>query len=262
MRKTVSSNNMNIPLVSYIIPAYQAESFIYYNLKLFSRYCSDSDVNSEIIIVNDGSADRTDEKIKQFIKENNDTLQIKYINLQKNSGKGTAIKKGFEAAEGKYIVFIDCDLPYSFKSIKEVADCLIKKDADFCVADRMHNDSTYLMRSELIHFIYVRHTAGRLFNWFVNLFAALNMEDTQAGLKGFDRATAELIFKKMTIKGFTFDVDLLTCAKIHNKKILSVPVEHIYESEMSTVNFVKHTFIMLIDLFQIFFKRVSGYYKK
>jgi dolichyl-phosphate beta-glucosyltransferase len=258
----MSAENGNKALVSYIIPAYQAESFIYDKLKLFLKYCSASDNNTEVIVVNDGSSDGTDREIKRFIRENNDDLRIKYVNLHNNSGKGGAVKKGFEAAEGKYIVFTDCDLPYSFNSIKKVEDCLINKDAAFCIADRMHNDSTYLMRSELIHFIYVRHTAGRLFNWFVNVFSALNLEDTQAGLKGFDRATAEIIFKKMTIEDFTFDVDLLTCAKIHNKKILSIPVDHIYESEMSTVNFIKHTFIMFIDLFRILFKRVSGYYTK
>ena len=253
---------MHRPLVSYIIPVYQAESFIYDNLKLFLKYCADSAISSEIIVVNDGSTDRTKEIIELCLKENNDTLQIKYINLQKNVGKGLAIRKGFEVTEGQYIVFTDSDLQYSFKSIKNVVDCLIAKEADFVIANRMHNDSTYLMKSGLIHLIYVRHTAGRFFNWLVNLFTRLNIKDTQAGLKGFDRATAEIIFKKKFISGFSFDIDLLMCAKMHNKNIISIPIEHIYLSEMSTVNFLKHTFLMTIDMLRISLKCVTGYYTR
>lgn len=254
------------PLISYILPTYQAESFIYENLKLFSEYCAKSGYNSELIVVNDGSSDRTNEMIEAFLKEEkkgNPSIKIKYINLPKNRGKGYAVKKGVEVAEGQYIIFTDCDLQYSFENIKSIVDNLVdKKMNNVVIASRMHRESIYKIKARNIRWIYVRHTAGRIYNLLINLFTRLNIEDTQAGLKGFDRETAKLIFKKMTINGFCFDVDILACAKANKKKILTIPIEFNYTHEMSTINFVKQTFIMTFDLFRIFFKQITGYYTK
>ncbi|GAB4534034.1 MAG: hypothetical protein Fur0020_00310 [Thermodesulfovibrionia bacterium] len=96
----------------------------------------------------------------------------------------------------------------------------------------------------------------------MNLFTNLHIEDTQAGLKGFDRETAKLLFSKMTVKGFCFDVEILTCAKENKKEIVVIPVEHNYDSEMSTVSFLKHGAKMLFDLMRIFSKRITGYYRR
>lgn len=251
------------PLISYIIPVYQAESFIYNNLDLFMKFCSDSNpIHSEIIIVNDGSRDKTHETIEDYISKNKHPVPIRYINLPRNVGKGLALKKAVESAHGRYLIFTDCDLPYSFKDIKLMAHNLINNGANVVIASRMHRDSIYKIRSSNLSYIYVRHTAGRLFNKIVNLFTDLNIEDTQAGLKGFDRETAILLFSKMTVKGFCFDVDILTCAKENKKKITIIPVEHNYDSEMSTISFLKHGTKMLFDLIRIFSKRITGYYRK
>lgn len=250
------------PFISYIIPVYQGESFIYDNLNRFSKYCTESNLNSEIIVVNDGSTDKTNEVIEAYLKDIKDNSLIKYVNLKKNGGKGLAIKKGLEAAEGRYIVFTDADLQYSFKNISDLVSTLIKGNANVVLANRMHKDSIYEIKSENLMYIYVRHTAGRVYNWLINLFTRLNIEDTQAGLKGFDRDTAEFVFKKMTVSGFAFDVDILACAKENNKKISSVPIKYNYDSEMSTINFIKQTFIMFFDLLRIFLKRITRYYRK
>jgi glycosyltransferase involved in cell wall biosynthesis len=249
------------PFISYIIPVYQAESFIYDTLTRFSKYCNDSGYKSEIIVVNDGSTDKTDEVIKIYLKENSNNL-IKYIRQPQNRGKGLAIKKGVEVAEGQYIIFTDCDLQYSFKNISDVVNNLLNNSANVVIASRMHKDSIYKIRSANLSWIYIRHTAGRIYNKLINLFTHLHIEDTQAGLKGFDRDTAKLIFKKMTINGFSFDVDILTCAKENKKKIHTIPVEFNYEHEMSTINFIRQTFIMTFDLLRVFLKRITGYYRR
>lgn len=251
----------NKPLISYILPAYQAESFIRDTLVRFSKYCADSGLISEIILVNDGSSDGTDEIIKKYLEVNRNSL-IKYINQGHNQGKGSAIKKGVEEAAGQYIVFTDCDLQYSFENINDVVHALLSNNTNIVIASRMHKDSIYKIRSTNLSWIYVRHTSGRIYNWLINLFTHLNIEDTQAGLKGFDRDTAKLIFKKMTIKGFGFDVDVLACAKENRKKITTIPVEFNYEHEMSTINFIRQTCIMTLDLLRVFFKQITGRYKK
>ncbi|MBI5056281.1 MAG: glycosyltransferase [Nitrospirae bacterium] len=252
----------NKQLISFILPAYHAQSFIYNNLNLFSKYCTEADFKSEIIVVNDGSTDKTNEAIQSFLKDKKNGTLIKYINLPENRGKGFAIKKGFELSEGQYIVFTDCDLPYSFKNIDDVVKKLVNKEANVVIACRMHRNSVYKIRSENLSYIYIRHTSGRIYNWLINFFTRVNIEDTQAGLKGFDRETAELVFSKLSIDGFSFDIELLVCSKENEKKISSVPIEFNYESEMSTISFVKQTFFMTSGLMKVFFKRMSGYYKK
>lgn len=251
---------MNIkPIISYILPVYQAESFISDTIVRFSKYCAESGLHSEIILVNDGSTDRTDEIIKKHLQGNKDNF-IKYINQKQNSGKGLAIKKGISVASGKYIVFTDCDLQYSFKNIRDVVDTLLNNDVNVVIASRMHKESVYTIKSSNLSWIYIRHTSGRIYNRLINLLTGLKIEDTQAGLKGFDKDTALMIFEKMTIKGFGFDVDVLACAKENKKRISTVPVEFNYGHEMSTVNFVRQTFIMTLDLLRVFFKQMTGFY--
>ncbi|RPI77464.1 MAG: glycosyltransferase [Desulfobacteraceae bacterium] len=257
-------NSETNPFVSYIIPAYQAESFLYNNLKAFHQFCVDAKQASEIIIINDGSTDKTNQTIEAYLKDHRNGFPVKhyYIDLKKNGGKGQAIKKGIAVAKGQFIIFTDCDLPYSFKNITDITHALVHKQANVAIADRMHADSVFMMKSGNLSYIYIRHTAGRVFNFFVKLFSGLKMEDTQAGLKGFDKETAEKIFDKMTIPGFSFDIDILVCAKALNKTILTVPIEFNYVTEMSTVSFIKHTFLALCDLIRICNKRVMGYYRK
>ena len=252
----------NKPLVSFIIPVFNAESFIYNNLKQFSNYCLNSNFNSEIIVVNDGSNDKTDEIINDYLVENKNDNLIKYINLTENVGKGSAIKKGIFATKGQFIVFTDCDLPYSFHNIDNVVDKLTNGLANVIIANRMHKDSHYVIKSGNLSYIYIRHTSGRVYNFLIRLLCDLDIADTQAGLKGFDRESAELIFSKMTISGFSFDIDILVCAKVHKKTIHTIPIHFNYETEMSTVNFVKQTFIMTTDLMRIFIKRINGGYRR
>ncbi|GAB4534030.1 MAG: hypothetical protein Fur0020_00300 [Thermodesulfovibrionia bacterium] len=142
------------PLLSYIIPVYQAESFIYNNLDLLVGFCSDSNpIRSEIIVVNDGSTDKTHEIIEDYINKNKTSVPIRYINLSRNVGKGLAIKKAVESAHGKYLIFTDCDLPYSFKDIKEVGYNLVHNGANVVIASRMHHDSIYKIRSSNLSYI-------------------------------------------------------------------------------------------------------------
>jgi dolichyl-phosphate beta-glucosyltransferase len=252
----------NMPTVSYIIPTYQAESVIYNSLKLLSDYCNNSKVRSEIIIVNDGSTDRTHEIIEAYLKENGIGSHLMYINLKKNVGKGAAIKRGIEVAKGQYIVFTDCDLPYSFNNIDNVVTQLINNKANVVVANRMHEDSLVLMTARNKHFANIRSAAGRFYSMLVNLLFNLDLDDTQAGLKGFDRDTAELIFNKMTISRFSFDVDILVCAKEHGKIIASIPIDCRHETGMNTITFVKQVFEMTFDLLRIFMKYIFGIYRK
>ena len=249
-------------MVSLILPIYQAEAFLRTNLERLAQYVADTPSIQEIILVNDGSQDDTHEIIEQFLAQSPSTDRFQYILLKQNRGKGTAIKEGVRLAKGQFLIFTDCDLPYAFENIDNVIAHLVNQKAHFVVGNRMHPDSTYHIRPQNLSYIYIRHTGGRFYNWMINQITRLNLADTQAGLKGFDRETATLCFDKMTINGFAFDVDLLVCAQANNRQILSVPLTFYYESEMGMGNFVKNTLLMSLSLFCIVFKKWTGFYLK
>ena len=98
-------SNVNLSL---LVPVYNAEKFIIKNLKKLQKTAEKIEKNFEIIIVNDGSNDSTYKKLKQFKKNK----KLKIFDRPQNFGKGSAIKYGGRKANGKYLIFIDCDLPY------------------------------------------------------------------------------------------------------------------------------------------------------
>jgi len=246
--------------VSLIIPIYQAEEFIEQNITRLVAYCAQTPQINDLILVNDGSTDRTHDIIEASLK--NHDQNINYIHLKNNVGKGAAVKAGIAAAQGDHAIFTDCDLPYAFSNVDQAITQLIDHQAQMIIGSRMHPDSLYHIRPQNLSYIYIRHTSGRLFNKMVKIITGLPLEDTQASLKGFDRETAELCLKKMTTTGFAFDIDLLVCAHQNKRRIVQIPLEFNYESEMSTMSFFKHAVFMSFVLLRIFFKRMTHYYTR
>lgn len=249
------------PSVSLIIPTYQAESFINQSIERLEAYAQNTPIIREIILVDDGSKDHTSPLINKYLTTHANT-PLKLITLNQNAGKGAAIQKGVQTASGHFILFTDCDLPYSFSDINTLIHTLTTTKADVAIGSRMHPDSVYHIRSHNLSYIYIRHTSGRLFNFLINLFTRLHMADTQAGLKGFTQQAAKRCFEKMTISGFAFDIDLLVCAQKNNLHIETVPLNFNYDSEMSTVSFLKHAVLMTLSILHIVFKKLTGHYTR
>jgi dolichyl-phosphate beta-glucosyltransferase len=249
------------PSVSLIIPTYQAESFIIPNMERLEAFAQNTPIIQEMILVDDGSQDQTPTLINQYLTKHPNT-HFKRIALDQNVGKGAAIKKGVQMASGNVIIFTDCDLPYSFSDINALIHTLTTTQTDVAIGSRMHSDSVYHIRSQNLSYIYIRHTSGRLFNFLINFFTRLHMADTQAGLKGFTQQAAKRCFEKMTISGFAFDIDLLVCAQKNNLRIETVPLNFNYDSEMSTVSFLKHAVLMTLSILHIVFKKLTGYYTR
>lgn len=249
------------PQVSLIIPTYQAEAFIIQSLDQLTEYAQNTPYIHEIILIDDGSKDQTPALIDQYLATHVNT-RITLIALNHNVGKGAAIKKGIERASGNLLVFTDCDLPYAFSDMDNLIQTLIDNQADVAIGSRMHPKSVYHIQSHNLSYIYIRHTSGRLFNYIINFYTRLGFNDTQAGLKGFTQQAAQLCFGKMTVAGFAFDIDLLVCAQKNNLRIKTVPLNFNYDSEMSTVSFLKHAILMKLSILHIVIKKLTGHYTR
>jgi dolichyl-phosphate beta-glucosyltransferase len=153
-------------------------------------------------------------------------------------------------ARGAYRVFTDADLAYPTTEIDKILDAL-RGGADVAVACRVLPDSRYLMSPTFFSYLYTRHVMSRLFNALVRWTLIPRVRDTQAGLKGFTAAAAELVFPRVTIPRFGFDVEALFIARKFGLSIEQVAVNFRYDEEPTTVRFVKDAAEMARDLGRI-----------
>src|SRR6266571_1221235 len=162
-------------------------------------------------------------------------------------------------ARGAYRVFTDADLAYPVDEIGKIAREL-DRGCDVAIACRVLPESRYLMSPSFFHYLYTRHVMSRLFNGVVRLTLLPGILDTQAGLKGFTARAAEVIFPRLTIPGFGFDVEALYIARKHGLAITQAAVRYRYDEEPSTVRFTADAAGMLRDLVKIRWNDWRGRY--
>jgi len=224
--------------LTIIIPAYNAESFIENTIEQLLNNFN----GSEIIIINDGSKDKTLEKIQKY------ESKIKIINHTNNLGKGMAIRNGFDIATNDNIIFTDADLPYGIENMQKMYGILENNDNSMVIGYRK-----YFKENLWRHMTHIgMNIAIQFLFWF-------NIYDTQCGLKGFKRNFIKSILSKLISNNFTIDVELMYLAKINKQKIIKVLVDPKMSKDTSTIK-IKDIIIMIIEILKIRFNK--NYFKK
>ncbi len=196
--------------LTIIVPAYNEEKRIKpFLIKLIKFVKGIKD--KEILIINDGSTDRTEIIIKSIIKKERD---IQLYNYKKNKGKGAAIKTGIELSSGKNIIFIDADGAISPEIIKNVISRLIA--FDLVLGDRMHKDSK-TERS------FLRMELSKIYRAYSKILFEIDY-DVAVGIKGFKRKIAGELFKNLKNERWGFDAEILWKAKNKGYTITSIPI--------------------------------------
>jgi len=244
--------------LSVLVPVYNGEAFIERTLGQLIEYVVSLNEPAELIVIDDGSTDRTSEIIATTVAEA--PVPVTFVGSPRNEGKGAAIRRGMAVAQGRYRVFLDADLAYSPSAISEVRSRLFE-GADVVIGSRVHPDSTYQVKPSFFRYLYTRHVAGRIFNWIVRLFLLPGVFDSQAGLKGFTAEAAETIFGGWLPDGFSFDLGVLSRARHERLSIVQIPVHYRYDSEPTTVRFMNDTVAALFDL-AVVRLRIGGEYSK
>ena len=121
--------------VSIIVPVYNEEKTLHLILEKINEQ-NITGIKMEIIIVNDGSTDNSLNILKEFSH-----LYHKLINLEKNKGKGGAVREGLKAATGEYILFQDADMEYDPSEYGKLLEPIIKQDADIVMGSRLMTSS-------------------------------------------------------------------------------------------------------------------------
>ena len=237
--------------ISIIIPAYNEEKRIVSTLQKILDYLTTKDFAWEIILVDDGSIDRTSEIARGIIK--NERLTV--IKNPVNQGKGYSVKKGVLASNGEVILFSDADLSTPIEEFDKMLPWL-NKGYDIVIGSRALPESVIEIRQP-----WHREIMGKTFNTLVRTLGLSRFRDTQYGFKCFKRETALKVFNLQKINGFAFDVEILLIAEWLGLKVKEVPVVWINSPE-SKVHLIKGSLSMLLELFKIRFFEWKGHYSQ
>lgn len=239
------------PSVTLIIPVYNGQAFLDTSIQKILDWRGSQTQEIEICFVNDGSTDTTAQILKNIANHPNIVL----INLEKNTGKGAALRAGFAAAGGEILAFTDADLPYGLEAITRMAETLKKDSLAFIYGSRAHAQSVVQQG-----YGPVRRLGRVFFSSSVRLFLPIASADTQCGIKMFSRPLAEAVVKLSVLNRFAFDMELFLIAKINSFPSAPFPVSLTHRSE-SSVHIVLDTLRMLIDIIRLRIRLLQGKYK-
>jgi dolichyl-phosphate beta-glucosyltransferase len=252
-KKISSGKNEKSPFLSIIIPAYNEEKLICDTLKQVTEFLEAKPFSYEVIIVDDGSKDRTVEIAKKW-RAKEKGLPVRVLENVRNRGKGFSVRKGFLSARGEYACFSDADLSTPICDSDKLLKW-IEKGFDVAIGSRALKESNIDL-----HQPWWREIMGKTFNKFVQALAVKGIRDTQCGFKCFSRKAYTEVFKRQTIDGFGFDVEALFIARKLDFKIKEVPITWVNRIE-SRVNPILHPIQMLGELILIRFRDLMGVYK-
>ncbi len=194
-----------------IIPAYNEEARIGSTIGEVSDYLKEVSSDSEILVVDDGSTDRTADIAGSH-------PEVKLLRSEVNRGKGWAVREGMKNARGDVVMFTDADLSTPIEEAGRLYD-YINRGYDVAVGSRMVKPR-FIKRFQPPH----RLALGQTFGLVVRLLFGLGIKDTQCGFKMFTSEAAKKLSDEMTVDGYTFDVEMLALASRMGLKTTEVPV--------------------------------------
>jgi dolichyl-phosphate beta-glucosyltransferase len=232
--------------LSVVIPAYNEEKVIGDSVAKVARYLA-ATPEPELIVVDDGSRDRTREIV---LEQRREFPFVRLLPNDRNRGKGYSIKHGILATRGDYVLYTDADLVYPIEGVEPFVHAL-NLGADVAIASRSHPRTLFALHPRHFSYIYQRYLVGRTYINVVNRLLKLGVTDTQAGFKVIRGDAARAIFARTTLYDFAFDVEALFIARQLGYRIVEHPVYFLYLGEQSSVELVQDSLRMLADLVRI-----------
>ena len=233
--------------LSFVIPAYNEENIIVDTLESIDAVIAGKHLPYEIVVIDDGSRDRTAANAMRYAKRNG---HVKVISYPKNAGKGYAVKTGFMRATGDAVIFADSDMEIDLSVITKYIEALER--ADIVIASKKHPDSRVKVPLS-------RTILSGGFNSLVRLLTGVPLKDTQSGLKAMRKSAFVDVFPRLAVKRYAFDVELLAVANLFGLKVVEMPVNIKSDAPFKP----KQVWQMLIDLLGIAYRlRVIHWYQR
>jgi glycosyltransferase involved in cell wall biosynthesis len=206
-----------LPAFSVVIPAFNEADRIGETLRLTIQYLAEVSPESELIVVNDGSTDRTSSVARAALAGANFSTQL--LENFPNRGKGAAVRRGLLAAQKPIGLFFDADLSTPLGETPKLIEPIARNEIDVAFGSRGLDRSLIGERQP-----WRREQAGRVFNLVVRLATGLPFWDTQCGFKAFRLDVSRPILEAARVEGFAFDVELLYRARRAGLRLREIPV--------------------------------------
>ncbi len=226
--------------LSVVIPAFNEERRLPGTLSAILPYLRARGETFEVVVVDDGSTDRTADVAEQAGPE------VRVLKNPGNRGKGYSVRNGMLNARGEWRLMSDADLSTPVEELKRL-EAAIRDGAEIAIASRAVSGANLEKRQSIL-----RESSGRFFNLLVRWLHLPGIMDTQCGFKLFSAAAAEAAFRDSKLDGFAFDVEALVLAKKAGFKIVEVPVTW-RNDEQSRVSFGRGL-AAFVDLFRLRFR--------
>ncbi len=241
--------------LSVVIPAYNEENRIEKTLLSVNEYLSKQSYDYEILVVNDGSKDRTAEVVSGLTGK---LKGLRLIDNKENHGKGWAVRQGMLSAQGDCRLFTDADNSTTIDHVEIffpffAQDLSTRAGYDIVIGSRRLKDSVIVVKQP-----WIRDFLGGIFRLVVHTLVPLGFRDSQAGFKMFSKKATEIVFPKQTIFRWAFDVEILAIAKKLGFRINEVPIKWVNDvgSHVKLGGMVK----MLFEVLRIRWNLWTGKY--
>jgi len=237
--------------LSIIVPSYNEELRLPSSLDRIAAYVAESGRCTEVLVVDDGSKDKTAAVAAAYADR---IANLRVLKNGENRGKGYSVRHGMLEAKGKVVLFTDADLSAPI----EEADKLLAAMGEYDVSIGSRAMDRSLIK---VHESAFREFAGIVFNRIVRIVLRLPFVDTQCGFKAFRRERCWIIFEQQRIKRFGFDPELLYLARHHGLKSVEIPVRWSH-SPATKINMMRDSIQMFVDVFTIRWNALRGCYPK
>jgi glycosyltransferase involved in cell wall biosynthesis len=240
------------PLISVVIPAYNESARIGKALDEVLCCVHDRNWRAEVLVVNDGSTDRTAAIVQEFAQLH---PEVRLLNNPGNRGKGFSVRQGVLHAVGDMVMFTDADLSAPMKEAEPLFEAL-RQGADIAIGSRWLERKRQTLPQP-----FYRRFFGRCFNAITRLVMGLPFADTQCGFKAFLRPVAQTIFQLQRIERWGFDPELLFIALKRGYTIREVPVTWGHDAR-SRLSYLKDGVKMLEEIAYIRWEAFAGAYDR
>jgi len=236
------------PFLSIIIPSHNEEIRLPRTLRQVFAFLEKQPYSTEVIIVENGSSDRTLEMAREFSSRHSNLIVIH----EEQAGKGNAVRRGVLEARGEYRFICDADLSMPLTELGKFLPPVLS-DFDIAIASReapgavRYNEPSY------------RHLGGRAINLAIRLMILPGLNDTQCGFKCFRAEAAETLFHQQTLMGWSFDIEILYLARKKRMRIKEIPIQWYFDAD-SKVNALRDALRMIGDIFRIHINTLRGRY--
>jgi len=245
---------MRAPRISIVVPAYNEEVRLKNSLEKIDNYLRQRELLCEIIVVDDGSFDRTADIANTYAGGCTEHCSVRVLSNKRNRGKGYSVRRGMLESKGMYALLTDADLSSPIEEMPKLEASVVDGTKDIAIGSRD------VPGSEVeIHQSWLRENAGKVFNRIVRLSTGLPYCDTQCGFKLFKMDTCRVLFEKQRLERFAFDVEILYIARKLGLKTAEIPVIWRH-AEGSKVKLFPDAPLTALDLLHIRWSDLRGLY--